>query len=60
MAKCAICKRSELRCNCRSTTKPTRRKTGFTKDANGIDWCNACKCRGINGRCTNYTCSTRK
>lgn len=60
MARCPLCKRSTLKCGHNLVTPTTRRKTGFTKDANGIDWCNVCRCRGIDGKCTNYTCSTRK
>ncbi|HEY8590204.1 MAG TPA: hypothetical protein VIL55_11695 [Naasia sp.] len=38
----------------------TRNSKTVTVDARGIEWCARCRCRVMNGTCSNVTCSTRK
>jgi hypothetical protein len=74
--KCPICKKAAgCRCG-EQKQKPVKEKvvvtdkndkkrtvtrnSKVTVDAKGFNWCAECKCRVINGSCTNITCSTRK
>lgn len=63
MARCMVCRKSLLRCDCwTSGTEKTKPAKGRTQNRvkNGIEWCGKCSCRVIDGRCTNAQCSQNK
>lgn len=67
MAKCMWCRKSLLKCNCYSDNSGTakKRSTGGGRPVRdtvrgNTQWCGACSCRVMNGRCTNVQCSTNK
>lgn len=62
MARCMVCRKSLLRCNCWSGGTEKKKPAAGSKVRNvvknGIEWCGKCSCRVINGRCTNAQCSS--
>lgn len=72
MPKCSMCRKSLLgKCKCfdnpreKASNKTPKTLGGEAPpasraDARGNDWCTACDCRVLAGRCSNVTCSTNK
>ena len=61
MARCMVCRKSLLRCNCHNgsdSTPTSRRRQENTTTAKGVTWCGRCNCRVMNGKCTNARCSS--